>query len=175
MPVTRAVLRAELPALRGLLLRLGPDDRALRFGAAVGDAGIEAHCRRLGQAGLGAQVIGAFEDGSLVAAVELWFSAGPPPRSCEVAIAVDARWRGRGIGGVLLRRAVLAARNRWADRLRLSCLPENRRMQRLARRFTHELRIRERSAEAEIRLPYPSWPSLWAEAVTDAAGLAASL
>jgi ribosomal protein S18 acetylase RimI-like enzyme len=92
-----------------------------------------------------------------------------------VAIAVDTPSRGRGIGGVLLGRAVLAARNRWTDRLRLSCMLENRRMQRLARRFTQELRVRERSAEAEIRLPYPSWPSLWAEAVTDAAGLAASL
>jgi GNAT superfamily N-acetyltransferase len=174
VPMTRTLLRAELPALRDLLLRLGRDDRALRFGAAVGDAGIEAHCRRLGQAGPGVQVIGAFEDRRLIAAAELWFSAGPPPRSCEVAIAVDAPWRGKGIGGVLLGRAVLAARNRWVDRLHLSCLLENRRMQRLARRFTHELRVRERSAEAEIRLPYPSWPSLWAEAAADIAGLAAS-
>ena len=79
-----------------------------------------------------------------------------------------------GIGGFLLGCAVLAVRSRWADRLHLSCMLENRRMQRLARRFTHELRVRERSAEAEIRLPYPSWPSLWAEAVTDVAGLAAS-
>ncbi len=175
MPMTRTVLRAELPALRDLLLRLGRDDRALRFGAAMGDAGIEAHCRRLGQAGLGVRVIGAFGDGRLIAAAELWFSAGPPPRSCEVAIAVDAPWRGQGIGGVLLGRAVLAARNRWADRLQLSCLPENRPMQSLASRFTHELRVREGSAEAEIRLPHPSWPSLWAEAVTDAAGFAGSL
>ena len=175
MPLTRTVLRAEWPALRDLLLRLGRDDRALRFGAAVGDAGIEAHCRSLGQAGPGVRVIGAFEERRLIAAAELWFSAGPPPRSCEVAIAVDAPWRGRGIGGVLLGRAVLAARNRWTDRLRLSCMLENRRMQRLARRFTHELRVREGSAEAEIRLPHPSWPSLWAEAVTDAAGFAGSL
>ncbi len=175
MPLTRTVLRAELPALRDLLLRLGRDDRALRFGAAVGAAGIEAHCHRIGQACHGVQVIGAFEDRRLVATAELWFSAGPPPRSCEVAIAVDAPWRGRGIGGVLLGRAVLVARNRWADRLRLSCLPENRRMQSLARRFTHELRVREGSAEAKIRLPHPSWPSLWAEAVTDAAGFVASL
>ncbi len=175
MPLTRTLLPAELPALRDLLLRLGREDRALRFGAAVDDAAVEAHCRRLGQAGLGAQVIGAFEDGRLIAAAELWFSAGPPPRSCEVAIAVDAPWRGQGIGGVLLGRAVLAARNRWADRLQLSCLPENRPMQSLASRFTHELRVREGGAEAEIRLPHPSWPSLWAEAVTDAAGFAGSL
>jgi hypothetical protein len=80
-----------------------------------------------------------------------------------------------GIGGVLLGCAVLAVRSRWADRLHLSCMLENRRMQRLARRFTHELRARERSTEAEIRLSYPSWPSLRAEAVTDAAGLAVSL
>ncbi len=79
------------------------------------------------------------------------------------------------IGGVLLGCAVLAVRSRWADRLHLSCMLENRRMQRLARRFTHELRARERSTEAEIRLSYPSWPSLRAEAVTDAAGLAVSL
>ena len=175
MPLTRTLLRAELPALRELLLRLGPDDRALRFGAAVGDAAIEAHCHRLGKAGHGVQVIGAFDDRRLIAAVELWFSAGPPPRSCEAAIAVDAPWRGRGIGGVLLGRAVLAARNRWADRLRLYCLPENRRMQSLARRFTQELHVLEGSAEAEIRLPHPSWPSLWAEAVTDVVGLAARL
>ena len=80
-----------------------------------------------------------------------------------------------GIGGVLLGCAVLAVRSRWADRLHLSCMLENRRMQRLTRRFTHELRARERSTEAEIRLSYPSWPSLRAEAVTDAAGLAVSL
>ncbi len=43
MPLTRTLLSAELPALRDLLLRLGRDDRALRFGAAVDDAGIEAH------------------------------------------------------------------------------------------------------------------------------------
>ncbi len=175
MRLTRTLLPAELHDLRDLLLRLGRGDRALRFCGAVDDAAIEAHCRRLGQAGLGAQVIGAFEDGRLIAAAELWFSAGPRPRSCEMAIAVDAPWRGKGIGGVLLGRAVLVARNRWVDRLHLSCMLENRRMQRLARRFTHELRIRERSAEAEIRLPYPSWSSLWAEAAADAAGLAASL
>ena len=70
---------------------------------------------------------------------------------------------------------MLAVRSRWADRLHLSCMLENRRMQRLTRRFTHELRARERSTEAEIRLSYPSWPSLRAEAVTDAAGLAVSL
>jgi hypothetical protein len=81
VPLTRTLLPAELPDLRGLLLRLGREDRALRFGAAVDDAAVEAHCRRIGQAGLGAQVIGAFEDGRLVAAAELWFSAGPPPRS----------------------------------------------------------------------------------------------
>jgi RimJ/RimL family protein N-acetyltransferase len=175
VPLTRTLLPAELPALRDLLLRLGREDRALRFGAAVDDAAIEAHCRRLGQAGLGAQVIGAFEDGRLIAVAELWFSAAPPPRSCEVAIAVDAPWRGRGIGGVLLGRAVLAARNRWADRLRLCCLPENRRMQRLARRFAHGLHVDEGSAEAEIRLPYPSWPSLWTEAMAEVAGSLASL
>ena len=175
MPLTRTLLPAELPDLRDLLLRPEREDRALRFGAAVDDTAIEAHCRRPGQASPGAQAIGSFEDGRLVAAAELWFSAGPPPRSCEVAIAVDAPWRGKGIGGVLLGRAVLAARNRWVDRLHLSCMLENRRMQRLARRFTHELRIRERSAVAEIRLPYPSWSSLWAEAAADAAGLAASL
>ena len=92
-----------------------------------------------------------------------------------MAIAVDAPWRGRGIGGVLLGRAVLAARNRRADRLQLSCLPENRRMQSLARRFAQELHVLEGSAEAEIRLPHPSWPSLWAEAVTDVAGLVGRL
>jgi hypothetical protein len=48
-------------------------------------------------------------------------------------------------------------------------------MQSLARRFTQELHVLEGSAEAEIRLPHPSWPSLWAEAVTDVVGLAARL
>ena len=35
MPLTRTLLPAELPDLRGLLLHLGREDRALRFGAAV--------------------------------------------------------------------------------------------------------------------------------------------
>ena len=99
--------------------------------------------------------------------------------AAELALPLAQRNRAAlaraGIGGVLLGCAVLAVRSRWADRLHLSCMLENQRMQRLARRFTHELRARERSTEAEIRLSYPSWPSLRAEAVTDAAGLAVSL
>ena len=99
--------------------------------------------------------------------------------AAELALPLAQRNRAAlartGIGGVLLGCAVLAVRSRWADRLHLSCMLENRRMQRLARRFTHKLRARERSTEAEIRLPCPSWLSLRAEAMTDAAGLAVSL
>lgn len=42
MPVTRTLLPADLPGLSDPLLRLGPGDRALRFGHAVDDAEVEA-------------------------------------------------------------------------------------------------------------------------------------
>ena len=165
MAVTRTLqMSSELPDLRDLLLRLGPDDRALRFG----NAAIEAHCRRLAQAGDSVQVIGAYEDGELIGAAEIWFEGGSPPPGCEVGIEVDEAWRGHRVGGELLGRAVLVAGNRRARRLRLSCHAENRLMQRLARRFARDLRFDEDGAEADVVLPRPSSCSIRAEATMDA-------
>lgn len=182
MAVTRTLLPSDLPALRELLLRLGPDDRRRRFGVATSDSGIAAHVAAVAEAGRDAHVVGAFEDGALVGAAELWFdgdpardsTSGPLQPDCEIAVVVDTARRGQGIGKRLLERAVLVARNRWARRLHMTCLLENRRMQQLARQFSRELRFEDGSAEADVALPYPSPQSLWAEVVLDAAGFAAS-
>lgn len=174
VPAIRVLRPADLPGLRALLLGLGPEDRALRFGGATGDAAVEAHCRRLAQADGAAAVLGAFAGGRLIGAVELWFDAGPPPRGCEAAVAVDAAWCGRGVGTGLLDRAALVARNRGARRLRLCCRTENGRMRRLARRLAGGLRFDDEGAGAELVLPGPSWHSLWAEAVADTACLIAA-
>lgn len=176
MAVTRTLLPGDLPVLQELLLRLGPDDRRRRFGTAMGDAAIAAHCGAVAEAGQDARVVGVFQDGALVAAAELWFSASPPGTQpdCEIAVVVDPAWRGRGFGKRLLERAVLVARNRCARRLHMTCLLENRRMQQLARQFSHELRFEDGSAEAEVALPYPSPQSIWAEAALEAVGFAGS-
>ena len=61
------------------------------------------------------------------------------PRQAEAAISVEKPWQSHGVGSALLRRTLLAARNRGYRLLHMACLAENRRMQQLARKFDAEL------------------------------------
>ena len=52
---------------------------------------------------------------------------------------MERPWQSHGVGSALLRRTLLAARNRGYRQLHMACLAENRRMQQLARKFDAEL------------------------------------
>jgi GNAT superfamily N-acetyltransferase len=157
------LLVAELvPAHRALveahLLALAPADRRLRFGAALGDATLRDYVRRLRFHRDAA--FGAFDaDGQLLGFAHLAFGAN----SAELALSVDARARGRGVGSALLARARDHAVNRGQRLLHMVYLPENRALAALARRAGMQLVIDPVECRAWLALDAPSAESLLRE------------
>ncbi|MCA8932578.1 MAG: GNAT family N-acetyltransferase [Rhodospirillaceae bacterium] len=161
----RKLWEPERPALRAHLLRLNEVDRRLRFFRGASDEAIHYYCEKINWTG--ATIIGCFIDGELRGVVELIFNRDRFPRQGEVALSVERPYQATGIGSVLMRMALTAARNRYVSRVYMICLQENRRMQRLARRFDAELDVQEGEVEGRIRHPWPSYFSLMEEAASD--------
>jgi GNAT superfamily N-acetyltransferase len=155
--------------LRDHLLRLDSEDRQLRFGAHVSPAQVAAHCAALDTGRT--LLLGYLAQGELCAAGELTALVGAGPRSAEIAISVERRFQGRGIGSALLRRLIVAARNRLFERLYMVCLIDNGRMMRLARRFGGRLEVEQGAVAARIDPPWPTFWTVLEEVLDQAHGL----
>lgn len=121
--------RVHLSVMDAHFLALGTEDRRLRFGIAIGDETVREYLARIDFER--DAVFGVFDDDlSLLGAAHLARGA----RHAELGVSVLPGHRGRGIGGALLARAHLHARN-WGERaLFMHCLAENAAMMHLARR-----------------------------------------
>lgn len=164
----RKILRTEINSVQRHYLRLDRTDRALRFFGGVSDAVITARCQRMDWRR--AYIVGAFDDGILRGIAELQLDTPYISHHGELAVSVEKAWQGRGIGTELLRRALVIARNRAVHSLTMICLLNNHPMQRVARKFTDELRFRDGTVEVEITMPFPSCYSLWQESTSDGLG-----
>lgn len=150
----RKLSAAERPLLRDHLLRLTPDDRALRFLSDVSVAHVEQYCSRVDDHYR--VVIGYFVAGVMRGAGEIVFNAGPTwLAGCEVALSVEHDFQNRGVGAELLRRLLVLARNRGVSKVTMLCLRSNRRMQTLAKKFEGELHFAAGDVEGTL---YPRWP-----------------
>jgi GNAT superfamily N-acetyltransferase len=153
MHVYRKLVPAELGLFRDHLLRLTPEDRHCRFSGSVSDAVIDAYCRNVDW--FRAVIIGCFIEGRLCGVAELRLDDPRVGWRCELAVTVEHEWQSQGIGTELLRRAITVCRNRAVRSIYMICLVENRRMQRIARRFEADLVFSDGEAEAEVALPFP--------------------
>ena len=154
--VIRRLWVFERDKVRDHLLRLDGDDRQRRFGGYVNAAQVGAHCdRRDWSRGL---LVGYIAGAQARGVGELTLLGGGSPRTAELAVSVERPYQNRGIGTALLRRLVIAARNRLIDRLRMVCLIDNVGAVRLARRFDGALSFDQGQAEARLE---PPWPTLW--------------
>jgi GNAT superfamily N-acetyltransferase len=154
--VIRRLGSFERGRIRDHLLRLDEEDREQRFGGFATLDRIGAHCAGLDLARV--VVLGFMAAGEARGIGEIRPLPGIWPRAAEVAISVERAFQGQGIGGALLRRLTLAARNRWIRRLHMLCPLDNGRMVRLARRLESRLSFAEGQVEADIKLP---WPTGW--------------
>lgn len=170
----RRLWSTEAEVFRDHLLRLDGESRRLRFTGAVSDDYI---ARYADQAfGENALIFGCFVDGVLRAAAEL----RPLPegaygvdrgRAGEAAFSVESGHQTLGIGGALMRRLLLAARNRGLTKLVVTCLPENLPMQRIARRHGAKIVFEDGDVVGILAQPDPSGWTLWREAVQESHGL----
>jgi RimJ/RimL family protein N-acetyltransferase len=153
---------------RDHLLRLDKASRRMRFAHGVSDAFICDYAERMSELG---GVVYAYLDGDEVRAVaelrklgEVW------GQEAEAAFSVEPTHQDMGIGSALMGLVIRAARNRGVKRLFLSCLPENGRMQAIARKFEAELTFEPGEVVGEIVPQDPNYFSVMAEEVEDRVG-----
>jgi len=132
-------------------LKLGSEDRRLRFGTALEDAAIEAYCAQLKfeQSALFG-VFGPSLELDGVAHLALW------PGAAEVGLSVLEHARGYGIGSLLFARAALHARNSGVSELFMHCLRENAPIRRIAERAGMRIIVDSGEADAFMELPLPT-------------------
>lgn len=144
----RELSRLDRAALAGHLLALGTEDRRLRFGLPLKDETVRAYVARINFERDAA--FGVYDDALyLIAAAHLARSDG----HAELGVSVLPGYRGRGIGGALLGRAHLRARNWGVRSLFMHCLTENGTMMHLARKQEMQIVVKSGEADAWLKLP----------------------
>ena len=144
----RELSRAERPALRSHFLALGSHDRRLRFGTPLGNHAVHAYIERIDFAHDAVFTV-AGDDLRLLGVAHLARGEG----HAELGVSVLEGQRGRGVGGALLERAHLHARNWGVHALFMHCLTENDAMMRLARRQNMDIVAEAGEADAWLKLP----------------------
>jgi GNAT superfamily N-acetyltransferase len=169
----RKLWLGESDAYRDHLLRLDRDSRYRRFSGAIADAVIARHAATIDQAGV--VVHGFFVDGLLRGAAELRPEGLVFAREAEAAFSIEKPWQSHGVGTELLSRTLLTARNRGIKHLRMNCLPENQRMQQLARKFEAEISFDFGSVVGEVDPPNSTLLSLMREAMADSYSIVSAI
>jgi GNAT superfamily N-acetyltransferase len=164
----RKLWPTEIQKFRDHLLRLDKQSRRMRFGMAVDDAFITAYAERADW--MKSVVYGYFAGAEMHAAAELRSIGESWGQEAEAAFSVESAYQDSGVGTDLLGRMILAARNRGIHRLYMNCLLENRKMQRVARKYEAELHFDHGEVVGKVKTPGPTPASLWSEAVDDSNG-----
>jgi GNAT superfamily N-acetyltransferase len=160
----------EAGAYRDHLLRLDPESRHRRFSGTVSDEFIIRYAA--GAEDIGVVVHGFFVGGVLRGAAELRRVGSMADGEAEAAFSMEQPWQNHGIGTALLERTLLSARNRGIRSLHMHCLADNRRMQKLARKFEADLSFDFGSVVGEVDPPHSTALSLLREWVADGYGIA---
>jgi GNAT superfamily N-acetyltransferase len=171
--VIRKLWVGEAAKYRDHMLRLDSDSRHSRFAGGVSDDFIRNYVDLTNA--LDTVVHGFFLDGEMRGAAELRPLGIRHPRQAEAAISVEKPWQSHGVGSALLRRTLLAARNRGYQLLHMACLADNRRMQQLARKFDAELSFDFGNVVGEVESSRPTPLSLMREIMADSHGFATAM
>ena len=140
----------------------------MRFAHGVSDSFIEDYASRMSD--MGSVVYGYIADGELRAAAELRKLGDSWSPEAEAAFSVEKAYQGHGLGSELMGRVIRSARNRGVQRLYMSCLAENSKMQAIARKHEADLRFEYGEVIGEIVPNEPNYFSILQEAVEDRVG-----
>jgi GNAT superfamily N-acetyltransferase len=144
----RELSRLDRPALERHFVSLGTVDRRLRFGVALSDYAVRGYVARIDFER--DALFGVCDDElHLLGAAHL----GRVDGHAELGISVLEGHRNRGIGGALLARAHLRARNWGVRALFMHCLSENSAMMRLARSHGMSIVTQYGETDAWLKLP----------------------
>lgn len=166
----RRLWPTERDAFTAHLLRLDSETRHDRFGACVNDSFLIQYARTT--FGVGGLVFGYVEDNLVRGAAELRGLEDIVDHGGEAAFSIETGWRGMGIGSALFGRLVRAARNRSVRTLYMTCLPQNRAMQKLAAKFHAEMELDFDGITGHLDADGPTALSVIGEAMDEARGFA---
>ena len=158
------LLPQDASDLTAHLCRLDPQERSLRFFAAVNDVSIARHVSGINWSK--AVVVGAFQGGHLVGAGELFRTAD----GAELAVTVDHDIQGLGVGTELVRKALLVARNRGIRHVKVEYLARNNPIRHVAGKFKPHLEMVNGGTVADITVASANQASLLREIVGEALG-----
>jgi GNAT superfamily N-acetyltransferase len=145
--LVKELSRFEQPLLERHFLALDREDRRLRFGSALNDHAILNYVASIDFER--DAVFGVVDDDlAIIAAAHV----GRSDDAAELGVSVLTGHRGRGIGGALLRRAHVHARNWGVRELFMHCLTENGSMMHLARRNGMDIVAASGEADAKLQL-----------------------
>lgn len=164
----RKLWPSETDKFRDHLMRLDRGSRRMRFAHSVSDTFIADYASRMSD--MGSVVYGMFEGGEIRAVAELRKLGDTWGPEAEAAFSVETAFQDQGIGSELMGRVIRAARNRGVQRLYMSCLAENSKMQAIARKHEADLRFEYGEVIGEIVPQNPNYFSILAEAVEDRVG-----
>jgi RimJ/RimL family protein N-acetyltransferase len=141
-------------AVRNHLLRLSNEDRHLRFFAAMSDYAVEHYAMKVMDLIAGTAFGAVDGNGRLVglAHASRIFLSGDRVQ-CEVGFSIDRDERSKGLSKLLMARVLIHCQNNGVEKLCMSCLRENKRMQALAKSFGLTMKIDFDEAYAELKIP----------------------
>lgn len=168
----RKLWDVETHVYRDHLLRLDRESRRNRFCGAIGDETI----RSFAETARGPDVVvhGFFVDGVLRGAADMRIARPLDLQEAEAAFSIEKSWQSHGVGSALLERTLLSARNRGIKHLHVACLPQNRRMQELARKFDAQITFDCDTVIGTMKNPNPTPLSLMQEMAADGHSFAAA-
>jgi GNAT superfamily N-acetyltransferase len=158
----------ETEKFRDHLLRLDKESRRMRFGMPVDDDFIRRYAGRTSRHQ--SVIYGFFDEREMRAAAELRMIGDGWHGDAEAAFSVESEYQDFGVGTELLGRIIDAARNRGVDRLYMNCLAENRKMQRIAKKYEADLYFDHGDVIGQLKPAYPTPLSLWSEAIDNSNG-----
>ena len=153
---------ADRAALEKHFHALGSDDRRLRFGASISDAGLRQYVARIDFERDGLFAV-RDETPRLLAVAHVAVGGGEP----EMGLSVLPGFRGQGLGSAVFARGVMHLRNRGQRRVFMHCISENGAVMHLARK--NGMRIVNAGAESDayLALEPPTPHSRFAEWMQD--------
>jgi RimJ/RimL family protein N-acetyltransferase len=161
----RRLLASENYLLRDHLCRLDSEARHRRFGHDVSDEFIAQYASHASD--FGNVTFGYLVEGEVRGIAELRPGALMGRDSAEVAFSVERAFVNRGIATQLMGRIIRTARNRGFSHLTLVCLPDNAKMQAIARHYGAALKIEDGSIFADIVPDRADYQSMVAEMIDE--------
>jgi predicted acetyltransferase len=169
----RRLASQELTLYSDHLKRLGPDDRYLRFGYQISDEQIVRYVET--QFRTKSTVMAHFDDDqNVIAAMEIVYSESKfhlNNEMAEIGLSVEEDHRGKGLGTLLFKRALILARNRGVKTMVSHCLSQNRFMMRIAKANGMTIHSESGDSTGSVELSPPNVESILKECIGEGMGL----